>query len=492
MNRIPALPNRGSDRRSVSSDGSNVIRNLALITPLYFINQLGLPGNALFFAALIFLAFRSAESCIKALSLLYIVLVGNVALVSTAGPIFGIGRFVFLFLALAVLSNHLNRRGGALTGIPIFWPLFLFCLVAVLLALVDNYFLIISISKLISFALGVLCVFLGVEVMRGRAHDLNTWFLSLVIFVALIGLVAWLAGIGFNSKTELEFSTGLFNGPFYHPQTLGPAATLIIVWLAFFRTLTKHKMRDWVVLLIPVFLAFAYFSSSRTSLAALATSAGIVLLMALVMNQEMRRQLRPVLRYGALAGLALFVSAIVLETARPGSVVDSSIEFITKAEDADVSQLTAEQVTYSRQALVSMMVANIEKDPWTGIGFGTSTRPGFGSGGSILGSTTTEKGFLPVAIVEETGFIGAFFFAVFVFSVFAYLLRTENLPGLAGFAALIGINFGEMNFFSFGGQGGFFWMWVMALMIMGNSISKASRRQRESRRHKVLHSNAAA
>ena len=82
---------------------------------------------------------------------------------------------------------------------------------------------------------------------------------------------------------------------------------------------------------------------------------------------------------------------------------------------------------------------------------------------------------LPIAVVEETGYIGAIFFTLLVMSLIAYCLRTRNIPGLIAFAGLLGLNMAEANFFSFGGHGGFFWIWVMAALILNDATETPAR-----------------
>jgi len=455
-----------------------VLKNLILISGFFSINAAGPPGNILFFLGLLYLGSRGAEGTVKALSLLYLALTANKALVSTANIFFTIGKFGILFASVAWLFISISRQKKSFMHLPMINALAAFCIAAFCLAILADRFILISAFKLISFSVGALCIFLAIEALRDRRHNLDIWFLSIAIFIALAGMASYALGIGFNAKTDDPFSDGLFNGSFYHPQTLGPAAALILLWLLGFCLLSSYN-RKWIAfVLIPVLLGFAYLSSSRTSLAAVGMAAIFVTLTAAVSSNQIRKQIG---RGAALLFLptCLLMSAVVaIEFVQPGRLSAGVVQFIMKRGQGDGQALRVEQISSSRQPLIDMMLANISERPWVGIGFGTSTRPGFGSGDSIFESTTTEKGILPIAVVEETGIIGATFFAAFLFSVFRYLLRKKNLIGFAGVAALLGINMGEMNFFAFGGQGGLFWIWVLALVILGASAHRKGRNNR--------------
>jgi len=130
--------------------------------------------------------------------------------------------------------------------------------------------------------------------------------------------------------------------------------------------------------------------------------------------------------------------------------------------------INSQTLLYSRQVLIEMMWQNIVEQPWTGIGFGTSTDPAFVYRAGLL-SAPTEKGIMPLALLEETGIIGTAFFTLLIVAILAYSVESNNVPGLMGFAGIIGVNLAEANFFSFGGQGGFFWIWVMACFILNDA-----------------------
>ena len=129
--------------------------------------------------------------------------------------------------------------------------------------------------------------------------------------------------------------------------------------------------------------------------------------------------------------------------------------YIQKRSDATGVTELAES---SRGALVYPMIENIEKYPFMGIGFGIASIPSMRiiDLDPVLGlpiGASVEKGVMPIAIIEEVGFIGFFL----VVGWFAFLIKQAAKNGFVQLLVLItviGCNFGESIFFSAGGMGG--------------------------------------
>jgi hypothetical protein len=110
---------------------------------------------------------------------------------------------------------------------------------------------------------------------------------------------------------------------------------------------------------------------------------------------------------------------------------------------------------------------NFYNSPITGIGFGTAYDDKFVQGATWY-TAPTEKGFLPSAVLEETGLIGGLFFTGFLVSFFVYLIRDRNVPGFGMMVTFLVSNLGEMTFFSFGGAGGLCWFFVAAGLALSD------------------------
>lgn len=442
-------------------------RNLLVIAPLFLVNAAGAAGNALFFVILILMTLKSSEGTVKALSLMYLAMVGNTALVTTGTPVFSLGKYLFLLACSMRFFLSLRQVGVSPFSHRVTLPLLMFSLVSLMLAVEGGYYVPISVLKLVSFTVGMLAIWLGAEAMRYRAHRLDSWFIAMILFIAVIGVLAYAAGLGYNAKLDVAFGTRFFNGPFYHPNTLGPAAGLIVLYLLSYGVLTRYTNRRLVMFLIPVFLWFSFMSSSRTSILAIALAFIIAMMTMVFMHKAALKKMLRVLRLGMIVGAVLIFTALMAELAIPGSVVDPVLDFLIKSSDAQ-QQFSTEAILASRASKIEDMLVNIWENPWTGIGFGTSTDPGFVYRATLL-SAPVEKGNIVLAVVEETGAIGVVFFVVFLLAMGLYCIETGNIPGLMIFAGLFSLNLTEATMFAFGGPGGFFWIWVLAGLILGKA-----------------------
>jgi hypothetical protein len=115
----------------------------------------------------------------------------------------------------------------------------------------------------------------------------------------------------------------------------------------------------------------------------------------------------------------------------------------------------------------------IEEHPMLGYGFGVSPDsetfqdPDSSHLWGMPLSAPIEQGFLPLATIAQIGVVGALFIVPFLFSM--YLSARRNSPEDAGlFVAVIGVNFGEMIFFSFGSMGGLVRVILVFLAVSGS------------------------
>jgi len=161
---------------------------------------------------------------------------------------------------------------------------------------------------------------------------------------------------------------------------------------------------------------------------------------------------RPISAVLAFATLCLFLL-------KPSLLVDTVYNFVRKG---DTEATVAESFASSRGLGIEGQWRTFNAYPLFGIGFGVSLDPWFAP---ILDSFTglplsapVEKGFLPTAILEETGIFGATFFVMLLFALIRHVFsRTEiELPWV--FLVSLFVNVGEMIFFSAGGFGLYTWL----------------------------------
>ena len=446
--------------------------NLVVIGALFFVNKFGLPGNIAFFGAAALLVVRGYVGVAQAVSLLALVIAGNTAFVTRSSSVFGVMKFGLLIVAAACLTTELRRAGAQFYRQASFIALWAFIGVAAILAMIIDNYLLVSIMKLVALGVGFTVIFGLSEMARRRGDNLSAWFVSLIAFVAAAGVAAWVMGFGFNAKTYQQFALGLFNGPLYHPQTLGPACALMIVYLVCLGLYTPFR-RPWLSGVLIVCLAvFLFFSSSRTGTLAVLVGLTVAIgyRLASLRGQSLVDRVRRTGNRVEILVVLCCLGVIVADTATQGRMRERVAAFATKT--LHTSSYTVyrdhafERMLFSRKGQISTMVENISQHPWTGIGFGISTSDQFGSKVTLF-SAPTEKGFLPLAVVEETGVVGSLFFLVFIVVIYRYLLQQKNGPGIAMLSTLLGANMGEMMFFSFGGRGLLMWIFVGGGMALG-------------------------
>jgi hypothetical protein len=89
-----------------------------------------------------------------------------------------------------------------------------------------------------------------------------------------------------------------------------------------------------------------------------------------------------------------------------------------------------------------------------------------------------EQGFLPIATVAQLGFAGLALMVPFVLWLYLQARQAAALTA-ALFATSIGVNFGEMIFYSVGGLGMFLWIIFMLAAADGPAFhTPALRRYR--------------
>ena len=434
------------------------------------LNQAGAPGGVFFYFTLIVWACTSTEGALKALCVSYFALVANQAIVPK-NLAFGPGRLILLFVVFGRILYDAWRTGYPLLRRPHTTSMFIFSAVCVVLAAINQYFFVISVLKVVSFTVGAASCLLAADMLRRSPSDMTCWFYSIIFLTVAIGVATIPLGISENMFPLKNTGVSFFNGPFWHSQTLGPIAGMMLIYVACVYLFTPYRCRWLSLPLAVVLLYFLYRSGSRTALVAMLLGAGVLLVAGFLMHSRRGQKLRMNLSRSSLVGLMVgsIVLAVFADFFTGGSLSSKALSFAVKYEQSAAygqSGVTSEEVMYTRQGQIDSMIHIFKQSPITGISFGTSLDPEFVANATYL-TAPTEKGFLPLAVLEETGIIGAFFFVVFLFCMVRYLIVERSLPALGVFAAFLGANMGEMMFFSFGGQGGFMWLIVAGAILLG-------------------------
>lgn len=256
-----------------------------------------------------------------------------------------------------------------------------------------------------------------------------------------------------------------FQGVLAHPQAFGPLVALAGA-LLLGEVLAQQTPRWTVVGMLMLCPPLILASQSRG--AGLALFCGIAAAFVTPLFSRTRARVLVPGLYSSRVIIGVLVSLAALVIAAP--LMSSRIEaFVSKGSGtADV----VEAMTASRGTLVDLMIANIEEQPWSGIGFGIASDPWSTEieRDPVFGlplSAPIEKGVLPVAIVEELGVLGAALALCWILVA----VRHSAAAGAAEFAVVITllfVNFGEAMLFSVGGMG-------MILLILLTGATSRSR-----------------
>ncbi len=435
------------------------------IALLLSINKAGIAGNVVFFTILIGMVLKSPEMAIRAFSLCFLGLVMNQAIVLKT-PLWTVARFLLPVLCLARFALDLNTMRQPFLRPRYLAALLAFVVVTAVLSILTQYFVHIALLKLTNFAIGSFALFAGVKVLQIRRSDMTEWFVAMVVTVAIIGLATIPLGIGYNFRGDAALARGLFNGPFYHSNTLGPLSAMMAVLMACVVVYGPYRNRWICVLAALCMVFFMVLTRSRTSLGGLVV--GLTAMIALSFLLQRRGLIRLPMRVSRTALLGLLFTAGSMATAvdlsTGGSLSQAFVEFALKGKQAET--VTVEDVLASRQFMIDIMWLNFQRSPLIGIGFEVSTSPYFVENATLF-NAPIEKGFLPMAVLEETGIIGAFFFAVFLVALFGNMVLTLNVPGLSLILTFLTVNLGEAMFFSLAGHGAYGWLMMTAGMMLG-------------------------
>lgn len=407
--------------------------------------------------------FLGFDNIIRSLSISYLIFILNPVLFDN--PINAEVSFLrflhinicFIFVAIYMIRKRHYQRINL-----IFWMYFIALLC---ISIVSSYALSVSLFKIISFFTGTyVCLNVFNIASKTKEYWLD-WFYSLLSTIVIFSIpVLAFPSIGyarFGGRQEL------FQGIANHPQAFSVMLAFTLAYLfgkIFERSL---KLSDYLILAGSIVLM--YLSRGRTGLVSIVLGC-ILLLGGSLLNENVRIYIRRWIG-DIRTRVVIFVLATIF-------IVGNSIfipvikDFIYKRGSVD-SLWEAFEVSRMHQVL--RMLDNIVQNPVSGIGFGL---PSFsGSLDRIIVrdpvwglpiSAPTEKGFLPIAVIEETGLIGFFMLTVFIFYILVLILRRNRYkPSVVwmSFTAL-SVNIGEMIFFSFGGLG------LMMWLLLGLSIKK--------------------
>lgn len=413
-------------------------------------------------------ALRGSRQSVEALGLLALLLLGNKAIYPGEVTLF---RWVILFAACGrVAWDSMFGSYNSKEVLPLLLPLGLLATWSLLGAAVVSALPWLSVLKTTSFIVGVFTILISFHRTAHLVPYWRSWFFTLFLFILVGSVLAYPLGLGY-----LRTQHGGFQGIMQHPMTLGPIVASVGAWLGGSFLMSSKSTSPWVsggAATVAVLLT--YLSLSRT--AALVLGAGFLLALAsMVFSRGGASSWGNLLNQKVTLLLLALLCAVV---AFAPQLQQATIDFVNK--DGAEFQGTSELFQESRGALVQKSIDNYKKSPIIGVGFGIPSdlsRVGrqLETVGGIPVSVSSEKGFMPTAILEEVGTFGFVLVIWFLFILMKYVLQWGSFEVVWLLWASLLVNVGQAIFFSIGGPG--FFMWLMIGFCFAQAIWERRKHQ---------------
>jgi hypothetical protein len=338
-------------------------------------------------------------------------------------------------------------------------PVLGFTALAMVLALAASPAVEISLMKLVTFGVIVATVLMGADGLTDEQRaGLERWLLTLgLVVIGASALTLLRPDIAFRLN-----GSGL-QGVFNHPQSLGTfTAPFAAVLLA---AALLRRGRANVVWLAAIALCWAVMLLTEARTAAFAAVPGVM--SALAARFWWGRQARRDIGAGrVIAVLGCAVLAFIVVAVQNEAVGRAVTSFLLKRSG---EQQVSAALHASRGVGIESQWTNFLDAPLTGHGFGVYVDGSFPDGVTrvwgIPISAPVEKGFVPTAVLEETGLPGAMLFTLLIGSLWLTAWRSRDPMRVALFVGALGVNVGEAVILSPGGIG--LHVWILLALASG-------------------------
>ncbi len=390
---------------------------------------------------------------VQALMVATLVAYGNPAIIKPAPEAGVLLRLVFL---AAIFRLVPTMRGSDLRLV---WPVWLFSIAEAFSSIHDSPAMLISLMKVAELFCGVTAVLIAYNHVRpAQLAGLHRWLITLgLTVIGLSGLTLARPAIGLGGDGGLQ---GLLN----QPQALGIFMAPFAAWAVTGVLLMRRRATRLELLIALLVGALIVLSKART--AGFGAGAGVmVVMMSRILSRRRGGQaqlgkpiLMTVLACGMLAVLA----------AATGQVSKVFNDYAYKGSHGQAQNLN--QAFYASRGGGAIGEWNdFLQKPLFGNGFGVYPDGQFPSGVTYFDgipiSAPIEKGFLPTAILQEGGALGAGLLTLVITLLWRRAWRNTDLRWRAMFVACLAINAGECVFMSPGGIGMFDWLLLSLAMF---------------------------
>lgn len=358
-----------------------------------------------------------------------------------------IGIAAWLILLVAALRNLPFTPASVWKKLT---PVLVFSLFTCVVTFVTSSHVGVSLMKLLAFTFGVSTVLVATE--RLTSEQIRAlWLYVAALFTAVV--IGSLLTLPLPKIAYALNGTG-FQGILNHPQSIGALFAPFVCWLLGGVFYQQQKLLGWALLLSVLLIALSILSQTRTAMAAVALSMLVTSVIFLV-RQKRALAWGSAMKLIRNALLVLMVLTTFVAVHEPTQ--DALASYVFKRESQDIDQALS-----SRSAGITAQWHNFLERPVAGWGFGVYPGKDFSKDvHTFMGipiSAPVEKGFLPTAVLEEVGIIGAFAFLVLVVVLTRSAMLSHDIRWLTLFLGCLFVNVGESVFFSVGGIGLFYWL----------------------------------
>lgn len=385
---------------------------------------------------------------VRALALSWFLTIINPGIAAGEGAA-SVGRYIVLLGALiSAIAHGLISSQGNNSRLFSYFSLFLGFLIIVH-SVIFSPIVDVSILKAVSWALAIFSLLAcwGGMSLDEREEVIGQLFWGLILLMLFsLPLAVLPAGYRVNGWG--------FQGLLNHPQAFGPTMGLLGAW-ATTRMLTERRPSWFMIGVCGLSFLFVLMSGARTAGLGMVVAVLLSIFVVPWLSGQSIRQIFPGLKSARVWGVG-FVVVVAGLMASP-FLIDAIESFLVKSgTGSDFSEMYEQ----SRGKLISIMMNNIRENTLTGIGFGINSdylnmdveRD------DIIGlpmAAPIEKGVAFLAMIEELGVVLSSVVLLWLFYFWVVAAR-GGLSAFAVFSVIILFNFGESTFFSPGGMGGLF------------------------------------
>lgn len=350
------------------------------------------------------------------------------------------------------IYGRLLKYWGLLTGLLLINSLFVSAIPSI------------SCFKAISFSLGLISVIRLAMLTTKRNAEMLLFISEMGTAVVVLSIPLLPLDVGWAA-----LNGAYFNGILLHPQALG--VFLVITGAASF--VASFKLPNLERELIVCGLAqwsMIYFTKCRTALFAILLAGIVYIIEVFIRGGKSNR-----IRFVSTPAIVLTVSGLLLATMLFPEIRLATSSFLRKGDESTLTSPEDREEALGLESRGRQIFDDIdlmEEHPIFGYGFGidqNSEKYVNANSAQLMGiplSAPVEQGFLPLAIVAQIGLIGALFILPFLVSLYGFA-RQSSAEDAALFVAVLGVNFGEMIFFSFGSMGVLVWVMLVFISVSG-------------------------